>query len=199
MSSLLHQLRQAQLNTDGCLLCWLEHYQVTRYLEGVANDGVNNIPLRQKLMRRGGYCPSHSEMFVKQAHVLSAAILLEDFLKLHHNNAKKGGRATKIDCEACEVISTTQRTLIQSIKKQRQSAELHRVLLDSKLCLGHLEAVCQHLPENIRLQLVAKHDALMENLAELIRKHDYRFTDELRTPEEKKSVLAALKLMNNSP
>jgi len=195
---LLNELQEAAAKAEGCLFCWLESYQVDRYLTGVANDGVNNIPLRQKLAARGGYCAFHCARFSELASPLPTAILLESFLKQRLNNAGRGKRPTKINCEACEIAQKTQKTFAKNLRQHRRSAEIQSVILNADFCLDHLELVCQQLPESVRQGLIAKHVDLRRNLAELIRKHDYRFTDETITNEEKNSLPRVLGLFNRA-
>ncbi len=191
----MHQLELGRELSDSCVLCGLEHYQAKRYLEGVANDGVNNIPLRQRLMRLGGYCPRHCLVFDELTHLLSSAILFDDFLKTRLARAAAGKRPLNLQCEACAVEQKTRDALMQSIKRYRQDAALQEFLLTAPLCLSHIEQLSRQLPEAVRKQLIAKHDGLLSRLAELIRKHDYRFSDENMTPEEIKSVRQALTLL----
>ena len=191
---LLRELTAANDKAEGCSLCWLERRQVTRYLTGVANDGVNNVPLRQKLAERGGYCAPHCRNFAEIANPLSGAILLEAFLSLRLKRSHQGKRPVKLRCEACEAAEKTRETFRKNIKQHRKSEEVQGALVEADLCLTHLELACQVLPEAARTRLVAQHDGLKKNLAELIRKHDYRFTDETITEEEKKSIAGALEL-----
>lgn len=193
---LLNELQEAAAKAEGCLFCWLESHQVDRYLTGVANDGVNNIPLRQKLAARGGYCAFHCARFAELASPLPTAILLESFLKQRLTNAEKGKRPTKINCEACEVAQKTQQTFAKNVRQHRKSPEIQELLLQTGFCLDHLELVCQQLPDTVRQGLISKHDDLRRNLAELIRKHDYRFTDETISEAEKGSLPDALALFD---
>lgn len=191
-SYLLHDLEEAEDQTEGCILCFLERRQVTRYLGGVAGDGVNNIPLRQKLAARGGYCATHSADFAALASPLSAAILLESFLQERLERAGRGKPPVTLRCEACEVGATARQTYAKTIRRNRRSPDVQTVLLNGKLCLDHLELLCRFLPAEVRNTLVAQHDDLLQNLAELIRKHDYRFQGETVNQAEKRSVKDAL-------
>ena len=193
---LLNELQEAAAKAEGCLFCWLESYQVDRYLTGVANDGVNNIPLRQKLAARGGYCAAHCARFAKLASPLPTAILLESFLKQRLANAERGKRPTRINCEACEIAQKTQQTFAKNLYQHRKSPEIQELIFKSNFCLDHLELVCQQLTQAPRQKLIAEHDDLRRNLAELIRKHDYRFTDEIITDEEKRSLTKILNLFS---
>ena len=186
-----HQLDEALSAAKGCALCWLEARQVSRYLQGVANDGVNNIPLRLKLEKRGGYCGEHLAEFVELASPLPSAILLEAFLKLRLRNAAKGGRPISPDCEACEVSAKTRSSLAKNVKRRKREAELYGRLCRAGLCLEHLELVCRELPAEVRARLIAQQDELLHQLAEVIRKHDYRVNEAL-TEAEKASIKRGL-------
>ena len=187
-----YQLDEALDAAEGCALCWLESRQVSRYLQGVANDGVNNIPLRLKLEKRGGYCGAHLAQFVGLASPLSSAILVDAFLKLRLRNAAAGKKPITPDCEACEVKLKTRRSLAKNIKRRKREDELLKRVQTARLCLEHLELACRELPSNSRDILVAKHDGLLEHLSEVIRKHDYRFSDETMSEEETGSIKKGL-------
>ena len=193
MALILHDLEDAQASAEGCSLCYLEAYQVRRYLEGVANDGVNNIPLRQKLERRGGYCKPHSVQFAEIASPLSAAILLESFAKQRLGRAAKGQAPQRIDCEACEVVTNTHKGLLKSIKRNRRLPELEQALLAARLCIAHAGDVSTFMSEVFRHRLKSQFNQDLGHLAELIRKHDYRFNHEKVSEEEKQSIAQLLK------
>ena len=188
-----YQLGEALDAADSCALCWLESRQVSRYLQGVANDGVNNIPLRLKLEKRGGYCGEHLSQFVDLASPLPSAILIDAFLKMRLRNAAAGKKPITPDCEACEVKAKTRRSLAKNIKRRKREAEVLERLQTAQLCLEHLELACRELPETARAPLVAHHDELLGHLSEVIRKHDYRFSDEVMTDEEKGSIREGLR------
>ena len=77
MSSLLYSL--TEFKSSGCHLCGYEQFQAQRFLEGIANDGVNDPPLRHRLRNKGGFCARHINVFVNQARILSSAILTRGF------------------------------------------------------------------------------------------------------------------------
>ena len=190
-------LRQIEIGSEVsslCALCGLFGHAARRYLEGVANDGVNNIPLRGRLARKGGYCGRHCEVFAGEAHLLSSAILFEDFLERRLGNAL-AGRTTRITCEACEAEADMQRAVVTSLKRSRKDEALHEALEKTPLCLTHLELVCAALPKKARERLVEKHRDLRARLAEVVRKHDYRFSGSV-TKEEARSVNEALALFD---
>jgi len=190
-----HQLRVARERDAGCSLCGLERYQARRYLEGISHDGVNDPPLRDRLVRQGGYCVRHSREFVALSLLLPAAILLEDVVGHRLRCARQGRRANKRRCAACEVELGARAAIAKSIRRYRHEAALHELLQAGTLCLPHLELVCPELPEPVRARLAGAHQELLNNLAEAIRKHDYRFTHEPISAAESASIQAALELL----
>jgi hypothetical protein len=195
-SALLHSLQD--LNAAGCLLCAYEKHQARRYLLGIANDGINDPPLRIRLRNKGGFCGRHTEEFVEEARVLSSAILLEAMLSYRLERARVGKRPVVVNCEACEIEMKTRDNVAKSVKRSRYDKELLDYLFRSELCAGHLELVCQQLPEPARYRFVDKHSQLMQNLAEVIRKHDYRFVSEGISEEETQSIKQALNLLKDA-
>ncbi len=191
---LLRQLETGSEVSDACALCGLEGRASRRYLEGVANDGVNNIPLRGRLARKGGFCGRHCKVFADEAHLLSSAILLEDFLRMRLENAE-AGRTTRVTCEACEAEADMRRTVRASLKRDRKNSELHQALTNVPLCLEHLEIVCAALPKEVRTRLINKHRDLRFRLSEVVRKHDYRFSGSV-TQDEARSVRETLMLFD---
>ena len=195
MSSLLHSLQN--LKATGCLFCAYERHQARRYLEGIANDGINDPPLRIRLRNKGGFCGRHTEEFVEEARVLSSAILLEAMLSHRLERSRFGKRPIVVDCEACEIERKTRDNLAKSIRRSREDRAFLDYLFQSELCVGHLELVCHQLPEPSRYHFVDKHFQLLQNLAEVIRKHDYRFVSEGISEEETKSIERALQLLRD--
>jgi hypothetical protein len=193
--SLLHSFQD--LNATGCLLCTYEQHQARRYLLGIANDGINDPPLRIRLRNKGGFCGRHTEEFVEEARVLSSAILLEAMLSYRLERARFGKRPIAVNCEACEVELKTRYNVAKSIKRSRDDKVLLDYLFQSEVCVGHLEQVCQQLPEHARHRFIDKHYQLMQNLAEVIRKHDYRFVSEGINEEETQSIKQALNLLKD--
>jgi hypothetical protein len=192
-SSLFHSLQD--LKAAGCLFCTYERQQARRYLEGIANDGINDPPLRIRLRNKGGFCGRHTEEFVEEARVLSSAILLNAMLSYRLERARFGKRPVVVDCEACEIEKKTRDNLAKTVKRSRDDNVLLDYLFQSELCVGHLELICHQLSEPSRYRFVDKHYQLLQNLAEVIRKHDYRFVSEGISEEETKSIKQALHLL----
>jgi hypothetical protein len=199
-TALLHSLQDlnaSKLHNGGCLFCAYEQHQARRYLLGIANDGINDPPLRIRLRNKGGFCGRHTEEFIEEARVLSSAILLEATLSYRLERARFGKRPVVVDCEACEVEMKTRDNLAKSVRRHREDKAFLDFLFQAELCMGHLELVCYQLPETARQPFVNKHNQLLQNLAEVIRKHDYRFVSEGINEEETQSINAALHLLKD--
>ncbi len=193
---LVRAFEEGEAQGGSCALCGAMRLQGARYLEGVANDGVNDVPLRQRLARTGGYCPRHCRWLVEHASMLSVAILFEDFLQTRLARVRAGARALAVRCEACRVEREAEGRLLLGIKRHRHDERLGAYLAALPLCLGHLEAVAHRLPAELRAALAARHDALLQQLAEAIRKHDYRFANEALSEEERSSLRRFLMLLD---
>ena len=194
MSTLIHSLQD--LKHTGCLLCAYEKHQAKRFLQGIANDGVNDPPLRIRLKNKGGFCAQHLQVFVTEARVLSSAILLEDMLSHRLERARLGKSPTMTICEACEVETKTRDNLAKNIRRSRDDATLIPFLLKHELCVSHIEIICHQLPERQRYPFFEKHQTLLSNLSEVIRKHDYRFVAEGINQEETQSIQATLSILS---
>ncbi|MGL4609168.1 MAG: DUF6062 family protein [Trueperaceae bacterium] len=199
--SLLHSLQDlnaSAVTNTGCLFCAYEHHQARRYLLGIANDGINDPPLRMQLSNKGGFCARHTKEFVEEARVLSSAILLEAMLSHRLERSRAGKRSIVVECEACKIERKTRDNLVKSVRRGREDKAFLEYLRQGELCAGHLELVCQQLPENTRQPFVDKHKQLLQQLAEVIRKHDYRFVSEGISEEETQSIKETLKLLGNT-
>lgn len=196
---LLAQLREVREQATGCSLCWLEHRQVHSYLQGVANDGVNDPPLRRKLARQGGYCPAHSAAFVTLASPLPAAILLDAFLHDRLEAVRAGRRPRRLRCEACAVRDMTGARFVKAISRHGASGALGAELRLARWCLPHLCRFAPALPSGLRDALAARHDGLRHDLQEVIRKHDYRYAREAFSEDERASLRRALESLGSLP
>ncbi|MEM7734992.1 MAG: hypothetical protein AAF267_04310 [Deinococcota bacterium] len=181
-----------QHRDSSCAVCGLLEARSLRYLEGIARDGVNDIPLRQRLRKQGGYCARHAKLFADQSLLLPTAILLKDMLDARLERVIDGN-TKPIRCEACQLEADYLEHLIKHIRKHKQAAEA--VLMTLPLCLTHLTAVCKPFPKPVREKLIRRFDVTDAHLSEVIRKHDYRFQDEAISKDERASVEVVLGLL----
>lgn len=165
--------------------------RAARYLRGIAQDGVNDIPLRQRLRRAGGYCQRHALMFAENSLLLPTAILLQDILQTRLGRIEHGNKRP-IVCDVCQLEQAYAKQVIRFVKRKRRSADIHAQVLALPWCLAHLEALAHVLPRPVRAQLVDRFAAANAQLGEVIRKHDYRFVNETISKQERDSVRVVL-------
>lgn len=165
--------------------------RAARYLRGIAQDGVNDIPLRQRLRRAGGYCQRHAVMFAENSLLLPTAILLQDLLQTRLARIANGEKRP-IVCKACQVEAAYAKQIIRFVKRHRKKLEVQAQILALPWCFAHLEALAHVLPTPMRTQLVDRFAETDAQLGEVIRKHDYRFTDETISEQERDSMRVVL-------
>lgn len=162
-----------------------------RYLRGIAQDGVNDIPLRQRLRRTGGYCQRHAVMFATNSLLLPSAILLQDILHIRLGRISDGDKRP-IVCDVCQLEEGYAKQVIQFVRRKRKNPAVHAQILTLPWCFTHLEALAHVLPPPVRAQLVDRFAATDAHLSEVIRKHDYRFVNETISEPERDSVKVVL-------
>ena len=166
------------LRRPACAACERSARAGRQYLRGVLGDGVNDVQVRAVWRRDGALCPAHWRVWrALESPPLPTAILLYDLLGAHLD-----APPARPACPACAVATKeAQRTL-------RALARLRPAALDAALggeargflCLEHLAA----LPKGAaRDRFTERLRALREELAEAIRKADYRFSAEPAGPD----------------
>jgi hypothetical protein len=198
-SALLEALAQ-----PGCALCRLAQDAVTRFLDAVLYESVNDVEWQARLKESRGFCPTHSELLLQQRNALGAAIIYRAILRqlrqdLGQISSEKKGwldrlaelGAPPVDatlapaaaCPACNKRDEATSRYLGLLRRMSEDAGLRAALRKSAgFCLFHL-AQAQKQLEGPVLQQLLKHQAelwerLDGELAEFIRKKDYRFQAE---------------------
>jgi hypothetical protein len=194
------------LRAPGCALCRLGHTSVGRYLDGMLFEGVNKTDTQEGLKAAHGYCPAHAEQLLRHRDTLGTAILYNavlghllkelpadvpagsDWLDRLSNKLGRGGTpTTPLDphapCPACLKRDEAAERALAIIREHVGDAELTTAIMTSAgLCLPHLRQALTILSGPALQPILARQqqvwDALRSQLAELIRKNDYRFRDE---------------------
>jgi hypothetical protein len=204
------EVREA-LAQPGCPVCRLAVRSVGRWLASVAYDQINDVDLRNELRAARGFCNVHAHRWLAEVHsVLGTAIVYEDVLKallreLDADNSQRGGLWRAIlgapgpdsgDCPACRAQAEAEERFLHALLAVAASEP--RALDDAEgVCLQHVRAALrQGGPGAERvLQLTrAAIERLLAELGEVIRKEDYRFRDEPRTPGERTAPARAIAL-----
>ena len=184
----------------GCPVCRLSLKSTRRYLDGVMYEYVNDPGARDDLRAARGYCNKHA-WWLTEIHgaSLGVAIVYEDILRSVAgavegvpDGHKARARAEELlkrlrpagECPACTHRDTKEghvlNTLLKHIHDERLAAALKT---SSGLCLPHLVRAVELVKDNNTLGRLAalqqeKLVRLQNELAEFIRKSDYRFQAE---------------------
>ncbi len=214
------------LGHQGCPICVLRGEAVHRYLDSFLYESVNDVGLRQTLLRSRGFCRAHAWELVPFGDSLGTAIVYKDQVDaairdVHEaaraagtwrprglrrwDGARDGGpaavlrrrRTPEVPCPACQVGAEAQARYVSALLEHLDDPTMREAIRRSMfLCLPHLADALEaaRTPAQARSLLEIAEDRLARlrgELAELIRKRDYRFAHEPRG-EEQTSWLRAI-------
>lgn len=183
---------------NTCAMCDLEIRDVRRYLESILYEYVNDAGVRKDLIRSRGYCHRHAHMLLELGDGLGTAILYhEQAVSFLNSLVKQNSLSGKLGlksmpeiwnngdiCPACRNQMQSRNRYINTFLKWLHDAEMQKVFTSSPgLCVPHLLVVLsQTNGSELKQYLLEKHvdkfKILEKELAEFIRKQDYRFSRE---------------------
>jgi len=182
------------------------------------NEYVNDITMRDNLLKSMGYCYEHTQLLlnVRIADALGASIIYENIVKkilrelpeqFNANDIEKATARTK-SCTACEqrddVFDRSSLELGKSLGDEKIRSALEK---SDGLCFPHLSQVLENAQnasdETFLLSLTkSKLEVRQAEMAEVIRKSDHQFKDEKITQEEAiawKKVISMISGVSISP
>jgi hypothetical protein len=191
----IYELRLA-CHKPGCPVCTLVQRAGARYIEGTFNESMLDPGIRQNLAESMGFCYEHTwqSIDLKLSDALGHAILYQDLVKHVLNtiaeNEKNPGQqlASALDhvmgCPACRIEEDTLERIIDSLVAALRDPDFVAEFQQSNgLCLPHLKQLVPKLDQKRQAAVLGHQRARMESLkgelAEFIRKCDYRFRDEV--------------------
>ncbi|MCZ7567406.1 MAG: DUF6062 family protein [Ardenticatenaceae bacterium] len=194
------------LKAPGCALCRLGQRAAAQYLEAILYESVNDAGTQHTLTKAHGLCPTHSEHLLRLRDSLGTAILYNAVLghlleELPQNGylradwlerlaTRLGGTRDRTPvlvphaiCPACRRRDEAADRAIEVFGEHHDDPDLRAALdASSGLCLPHIRQAVETLPGPALQPLLTRQQeawrALRAQLAELIRKNDYRFRDE---------------------
>jgi hypothetical protein len=190
----IYELRLAS-HKSGCPVCTLIQRAGIRYIEGIFNESMLDPDVRQKLVKSLGFCYSHTwqSINLKLSDALGHAILYQDLVKdaikkVGENDQNPGSQFTSAfkpvaACPACLIEEAAlDRILAVMAVALRNEDFVTEFKQSSGLCIPHLQALLPKLDRKRQAALLGFQSVCLENLkgelAEFIRKSDYRFRDE---------------------
>ncbi len=172
----------------GCPLCRIEHDTVLKYISSIFYEQVTDYNLRDRLRDSLGFCREHAYFAVDElpGNALGIAIIYQDLIKFakHHLNDPRTGSSPKRRCPACEQRDLGMMRTLSDIAKHIEDEAMTNAFKSSEgLCLFHMRHALKHtrLPTRRALLLSIEHEILgrlSAELAEFVRKNDYRFAKE---------------------
>lgn len=156
-----HRLLEA-LREPGCPVCSLRHAAVHRYLDSILYESVNDVELRNTLLRSRGFCREHAWELVGLGDSLGMAIIYKDQVaqaleNMRHAGGRSdgkrgfGGRATaaggpaalvrrrrtpEAPCPACRVADEATTRYLSALVQHIDGPEIRPAIERSSfLCL----------------------------------------------------------------
>lgn len=195
------------LREPGCALCRLGRTAAGRFLDALLYEYVNDTGMRRLLVAAHGFCPNHSQALVARHDALGTSILYRAIFNHLQDELEQSVPANKEDlmsrlreqlggassgstwlaahkpCPACERRDAAAQRALAIIAEHAGDEELAAALAGSSgFCLPHLQVAIAQLQGATLAQVVDRQrevwQGLEAELAEAIRKHDYRFRNE---------------------
>ena len=201
------------LAMPGCPVCRMVVQRVAQTLESIQDELVLDPAYREQVDAAWGFCNVHARQWLEEAQPLSTAIIYEAVLgrvtrELERASPGRAGLGGQLrsrlpgsrgkDCAAlveervcplCLAREEQERQIVAHLLEElRAEAFRERYLASDGLCVTHVNlALCVGTDaaalEAVRARMLQTHDALRGQLREVIRKHDYRYRDEVAGPE----------------
>jgi hypothetical protein len=193
---------QAALGSEGCPVCRLAHEAGRDFLLHLLREGKARADVYQRIREAGGFCQDHTRWLARLG-----AERLGDGRSLAH---LYGWLLDDLDpdfiptcpCPACEAAADYERASLLALRDllnpDTGDVDLReRFAAGAGLCLSHFVAAASVIEngESLRILIDAQArvwEALSRDLKEYLRKHDYRFSREPKTPAEEQSWVRAV-------
>jgi len=199
------------LALPGCPVCVIVLQRVEQTMESIQDELVLDPVFREQVDAAWGFCNVHAQQWLDEAQPLSTAIIYEAVLgRISHeleqeSRARIGGHVlARISgnrskectilvesrpCPLCVARDEQERQVIAHLLEELAAAPFRERFAESDgLCVAHLNLSLCARPrpealEALRSGFLRRHENLRGQLREVIRKHDYRYRDEIAGPE----------------
>lgn len=166
-----HEVLDA-LRQERCPICRLGMRAVSRQLDVLSYEGVNDPGIRAELRRARGFCHGHAWQFANEVHDgLGTAIIYRDVLGAllpllrpgSPATPHRGGRAGALErrllpqaeCPACRTLAGASRRYLDTLLSHLSDADVRRRYRSSHgLCRPHLAMALPHARDRLGLDLL---------------------------------------------
>ena len=203
---IFHELMD-RMEDGKCPICEFTEYRLKEAYDRFLYEGVNSPHLRYKIEKANGFCAYHAHKLLELNDPLTHAILYHDFMHNVIENIGNKKNKTRYDnhegCFFCDNVRRNENDYTNAFIEFFANENFReKYKKGATLCVPHLTAI-----KNIRFVnrktvkellevTLEKYRHLNENLSEIKRKNDYRYTDEEWTEEEKKAWQKAVSIFN---
>jgi hypothetical protein len=172
-------------DSGGCPVCALVDKSARKWMEWLLYERVSDPKTRFKLRDSRGFCADHARTMLELGSPLPVAIIYRDIIELVAGDLRSKWPVPKkkAECPACVEASEFEAVYLTAIADNFEDPEMQtRLLKGNDLCLPHVINLLKRLPGRHRAALL---DAVLTHLvdldaelAEIIRKSDYRCTED---------------------
>jgi Family of unknown function (DUF6062) len=216
------------LPQPGCAVCRGASRSAWRYLDGLLWEGVTDPGIRTQTRASHGFCREHATMAIsvasQQSGQLGMAILFEDLLghleeevsqprertrglRSRRNTQPSDPLAPHAECHACLSGRATERNYLCVLARASATSEVAAAAAAQAPCLCHRHLrqglTLDELGDDDRMRLVGIYtkgsERLRAELAEFIRKRDYRFASEPVSESEATAWFRAVQAIVGMP
>jgi len=192
------------LKEQGCPICSLLKKSISRLMEELLYERVNDAGVRKEIRKSLGFCALHAWQLQKCGDGFGSSIIYEDLINTAAGSIEKyitqdkdlkdlsrqvaGGRnvskKTTVVCPVCKARQEADERYVAVFIESFNSPEFYVLFKNSfGLCLPHLMSVIEKdkqkliVKELLTVEL-EKMRGLIKEIKEFQRKHDYRFSKE---------------------
>ena len=210
-----YQVLLAACRQAGCALCRLSYESTYRYLDAWKYELFTDVDLQKELRHSQGFCHTHTWQLAQMGASLQLAqnyrsILSDTVNQLQEaEGAASGGilrrffdtkQEQRLPCPACKQKEQAEVHFVHTLRHAIRDPAFYTEFASAQgLCLHHLRLATElkmsdtpgdwlSLLRKAQIECLQRLDA---QLAEMIRKHDYRFKDEERGDEMVSWIQAA--------
>lgn len=190
------------LDSPGCPVCLLAQEAGRDFLVHVVREGKAHAVVYERIREAGGFCEGHTRILKslgaqslgdRRSLARLYGWLLDDLAS---------GSVPRGACPACEAAEQYERASLTALRDLLHPVtgepDLRERFEEGEgLCLEHFAAAAALVEDGESLMVLSDvqartWDALSRDLKEYLRKHDYRFSREPKTPAEEQSWIRAV-------
>lgn len=187
----------AALEASGCPVCQMVQQAGRHFLFHVLREGKAHAEVYERVREAGGFCEEHTHLLRRlgatrlgdrRSLARLYGWLLDDLAS---------DLTPPSPCPACDAAADFERASLAALRDLLHpvtgDADLRKRFTDGTgLCLNHFVAAAARIEDGESLRILTDvqaraWEALSRDLKEYLRKHDYRFSHEPKTPAEARS------------